>query len=249
MINKNLNFEELHKQYSLKRRIYIKNVLEESYAHSLLEKLQDLQNNNLWYKADYGTPVRGGSEDVSNKMKRLESEFAYSYEKYPLHNQGHASITSHDSARPIPNNVSIQELATIERELKYKSVLGEFVSYFNSGDGKRILEGITNHSFSDNGLTCYASRYSANDFNNVHTDGMPTRLVTMVLYLSKNWVANWGGITCVLDDDAEDILEAFSPKFNSAIIFDVPLFHMVTPISRNCKEHRYTLTNWYHKYE
>jgi Rps23 Pro-64 3,4-dihydroxylase Tpa1-like proline 4-hydroxylase len=249
MINKKLNISDLSNEYAIHRRLYVKDLLEEAVAEKLLYQLQELEKQSLWYKADYAEKPKGTPNNLDPYMKELESQFAYSYQKYPLHNQGHASVTAHDSSRAIPANIGQDELSLIERKVKYQSLLGEFVSYFNSGEGKSIIEQLTSHEFSDNGLTCYASRYTANDFNNIHTDYMPTRKVTMVLYLSKQWIANWGGITCILDDKAEDILEAYSPKFNSAIFFDVPLFHMVTPISTNCKQWRYTLTNWFHNYQ
>ena len=249
MINQNINIEELSQQYARHRSLYIKNILDEKIAENLLFQLEELEKHGLWYDANYIEKPGNSTDDEDAHLKDLRSQFSYSYQKYPLHNQGHASITAHDSSRLELPGVSREELAMIERRIKYQSILGEYVSYFNSGDGKKIVERLTSHDFSENGLTCYAARSSANDFNNIHTDYMPTRRVTMVLYLSRRWVANWGGITCILDDRAEDILEAYSPKFNSALFFDVPLFHMVTPISSKCQSWRYTLTNWFHNYQ
>lgn len=245
MINKKLDIKKLASLYQENGNfIYIENIFEENVAQELHEHLLVLDENKLWYDVNF----INNESLKSEQFEQLQKEFAYSYSKYPLYNQSHKSITSHDSQRII-THLAEDKLSQLEREIKYRSALGNFTSYFNSGEGKHIIEVLTNHQFSEDGLTSYAARSSANDFNNVHTDYMPTRLVTMVAYLSPNWSINSGGITCILDDDCENILKAYSPKFNTAIIFDVPMFHLVTPISPQCKDYRYTLTNWFHNFD
>ncbi len=246
MINPSLNLDKLKKEYAEKGRIYLENFLIPDIAEALLVEIQKIDAFNLWFQAHFGNPRFISS--AATQEDRLHQSFAYSYSKFPLYNQSEKEILSYDCRRYMAH-LSEAQVKEIEREIRFKGPIGKLVSDFNSGPGKTFVENLTSKTFSEDSLTCFAAKYSSMDFNTVHTDYMPNRQVTYVYYLTKNWMVHWGGNLVILDKNAQKILEAYSPTFNSVVIFDVPLHHAVLPISSYCNQTRYTLSGWFHKYE
>jgi SM-20-related protein len=67
--------------------------------------------------------------------------------------------------------------------------------------------------------------------------------VAFVLGFSRNWKADWGGLTLFYDDGG-NVTGAFVPAFNSLTMFRVPVYHSVTYVTPFAREVRYSITGW-----
>ena len=89
-----------------------------------------------------------------------------------------------------------------------------------------------------------AHKMSAGDFLRPHSDDNRNRRLALVIYLSRDWKQEFGGVLHVLNDAATrtDIL----PEYNSMVAFDVlgAAQHYVSPIKAGV---RLTIGGWYHK--
>lgn len=63
---------------------------------------------------------------------------------------------------------------------------------------------------------------------------------TVIVYLNKEWKANWGGETAIFDDEGE-IVKSVLPKHGRILIFDGQKQHASRPLSRLCNVLRQVL--------
>ena len=64
--------------------------------------------------------------------------------------------------------------------------------------------------------------------------------VSFVYYLSKNWRWDWGGLLVVIDGNSK----VYLPKFNSMVVMDKTIPHVVTQVAPWAKEPRYMLAGF-----
>lgn len=92
------------------------------------------------------------------------------------------------------------------------------------------------------GATLFAYRMTAGDHFRVHVDGNSGPL-GFILYLSKGWKWDWGGILMTLVDG---VMQPTLPRFNSLVLTDhgkkPP--HFVTPVAAYAREPRYMLVGF-----
>lgn len=67
-----------------------------------------------------------------------------------------------------------------------------------------------------------------------------SRSIAMILYLSKSWSKEWGGLLVDLHDGKK---VEYLPEFNSMVAFRVPRWHKVTEVTEPGKK-RYSLFGW-----
>lgn len=92
-----------------------------------------------------------------------------------------------------------------------------------------------------------ATRYEAGHFLNVHDDGGEEgadRLYAYVLNFSRGWRAEWGGLLQFLDDRG-GVEESLVPHFNSLSIFAVPRLHIVSQVASFAAAPRLAVTGWF----
>lgn len=102
-------------------------------------------------------------------------------------------------------------------------------------DAVAAIDAELNHrGFTDGVLACMAVKFDAGDFLREHVDPG----VGIVLYLSKDWVWDWGGL--LLSRVGEGYI-ATRPVFNQLVIIENKASHFVTPVTTYAKEPRYVL--------
>jgi SM-20-related protein len=69
------------------------------------------------------------------------------------------------------------------------------------------------------------------------------RRVAYVLYLTRDWRADWGGQLQFLDA-RDNVEEVWMPRFNSLGLFLVPTPHVVTYVAPFATQPRYAITGW-----
>jgi Rps23 Pro-64 3,4-dihydroxylase Tpa1-like proline 4-hydroxylase len=83
------------------------------------------------------------------------------------------------------------------------------------------------------------------DFLRPHSDDNRNRRLALVIYLSRNWLPDYGGQLHVVHEDGN--FTEVEPEFNSMIAFDVlsAPAHLVLPIRGD--QPRLSIGGWYHK--
>ena len=109
-----------------------------------------------------------------------------------------------------------------------------------------MLEFIRNFNAECTGLGEYfASCYEAGDFLGPHHDRENGK-IGFTLNLSTEWRPQFGGILCFLSPDWKAVSRAYSPQFNTLVIFKIPkdedMPHFVTPVV--CGR-RIALSGWF----
>jgi hypothetical protein len=86
------------------------------------------------------------------------------------------------------------------------------------------------------------------DFLKSHSDDNRNRSLALVIYLSTDWRADFGGALDVVDGQGQRI--RIEPEYNSLVVFDVAAgtTHSVEQISFTANSfRRLTIGGWYHK--
>ena len=96
-----------------------------------------------------------------------------------------------------------------------------------------------------------AARYQTNHHIDPHDDRAYTQVkmeggavikcsrdVAMIYYLTKDWKDSYGGLLVDIEGS-----QTYIPEYNSAIIFQVPRFHQVTPVATHLP--RFSLFGWW----
>ena len=91
-------------------------------------------------------------------------------------------------------------------------------------------------------------RYRAGHFLRAHNDlaNDENRAFAYVINLSHGWQADWGGLLQFLDGN-QDVVETFTPHWNSLSLFRVPQRHQVSLLAPWAKENRYSITGWFRR--
>jgi hypothetical protein len=249
MINRNIDIEKLTAEYKEKRRVQIIDFLEPEVAEHIYNGFQDLTARNLWFQINYGDP-----KFYDKKLKgdeALYAHFTYKFEKYPLVNFKLSSLLNYDGRRKDFDSRR-QDAAKIqlledhpENELSEFHPLRKISALFNSRQSHDFITMMTGHKVSYDSIICFASRFSAGDYQGAHSDGGHPRKVAFILNMTKDWLPHWGGNLVMMDENYEKVIEDFMPRFNSIVFFDVPIAHAVLPVSLYCQSDRYALTGWY----
>jgi len=245
MLNPGLNFETLKEKYLEKRYIQIKDFLREDVAELVHEGLKDVGERNLWYSVRMGNPRYFDRKRV--KGNYMPDNFNFSYERFPLKNITIDDLKK-DSFRYEQDNLKKLRLNP-EMELPVEHPLRKLGDLLDSKEMHDLISFITKNPLSYYSVTLFASRFMPCDYISLHSDssydGTSTRRVAFVLNMTKNWLVHWGGNLVVLDDSFENIIDDYMPRFNSLILFDVPLPHAVLPVSVYAQSERFAITGWY----
>jgi Rps23 Pro-64 3,4-dihydroxylase Tpa1-like proline 4-hydroxylase len=89
-----------------------------------------------------------------------------------------------------------------------------------------------------------ATRYRTGDFLSRHHDGPNAdRKIALVLGLSRDWRADWGGN--LLFHKADQRLEGIAPGWNRLDLFAVPQDHSVTRVNEAAQRPRLAVSGWF----
>ena len=97
-------------------------------------------------------------------------------------------------------------------------------------------------------VSAIAARYRSGHFLNVHTDNASDedRAFAYVINLGKDWQVDWGGLLQFVDGGNE-IVETFTPHWNSLSLFRVPQPHQVSLVTPWAKQDRLSITGWFRR--
>jgi SM-20-related protein len=95
-------------------------------------------------------------------------------------------------------------------------------------------------------VSAQATRYRPGHFLRRHNDfnDVEQRLYAYVMNLSREWEADWGGQLQFLEEDGS-VSETFLPRWNSLSLFQVPAYHLVTPVAPWAGQDRLSITGWF----
>jgi Rps23 Pro-64 3,4-dihydroxylase Tpa1-like proline 4-hydroxylase len=97
-------------------------------------------------------------------------------------------------------------------------------------------------------VSAIAARYRPGHFLNVHTDNASDvdRAFAYVINLGKDWQVDWGGLLQFVGARNE-IVDTFTPHWNSLSLFRVPQPHQVSLVTPWAKQDRLSITGWFRR--
>ncbi|KAF1724218.1 2OG-Fe(II) oxygenase [Pseudoxanthomonas japonensis] len=121
------------------------------------------------------------------------------------------------------------------------------VDFLNSPDFIAFTHTLTG----DTGIrmvSAMAVRYRPGHFLRLHDDKSheEERAFAYVINLARNWEADWGGLLQFVDS-RQNVVETFTPHWNSLSLFRVPQGHQVSQVAPWAGDHRYSITGWFRR--
>jgi Rps23 Pro-64 3,4-dihydroxylase Tpa1-like proline 4-hydroxylase len=225
-----LDAEALAARFRKTGRVQIPDFLSPDSARRLLQELQEsaawrLTANREHQVIDFRAEVLaafGSAEwEKLNKAVTLGGRYGFQFLYETIRLGG-------DEATGVPRLAAFQQFMSSPR----------IVGLLNR------LTGAEDIVFAD----AHASRYSAGHFLSSHDDNSPDmgRRAAYVLNLSEDWRVDWGGLL-LFQDEHGDIVQGFTPSFNSLSIFAVPQQHSVTWVTPLAATPRYAVTGWFRR--
>ena len=109
----------------------------------------------------------------------------------------------------------------------------------------RAISGIPELVKCDAQATCYLPGH----FLTRHDDGgtgSEGRRVGYVLNLARRWQPDWGGqLQFLAPPDGAEVVDCWTPRFNSLALFRVPVLHAVSCVAPFAAEPRFAVTGWF----
>lgn len=108
---------------------------------------------------------------------------------------------------------------------------------------KAVWDAVNKEFFGSQALLirAYSNRHTFGTEGYIHTDTKRMEDHTCVIYMNKDWEADWGGETSFYTDDKSEILKSVLPKFGRTAVFPGTMPHRAGPVSRVCPKVRTTL--------
>jgi Rps23 Pro-64 3,4-dihydroxylase Tpa1-like proline 4-hydroxylase len=226
IINEIQNIEELQSHFNLKQKLKIDNFLDSVFAEKIYQHIYLDKNWSLATGID--------------KMK-YEKKITLQYEKAnALQIKNVNSAFGNDNFTYIFNRSMNNNINISYYEFTLRKIL-------NSKDFIDKLNEITNLNLTKL-TTLFLSKYKSGNFLSPHSDKGNGKLA-FVIYLTKFWKPQYGGILHFMSNDRKEIIESYVPTFNSFIIFKVPehvgIPHFISHVSPNVKYPRFAITGWF----
>jgi len=230
MLNKTLAIDALRGDFAASGRVRVPEILVSDFA---AQAANLLQTGIPWQVA-----FRRGGEAVS----MTETEFAA---LGPDQQQQLLGAILQQASTDFQYLYSYYKLADAYQDFKDDSLfvfrLIEFMASEHFLGFAQQVSGIEDIK----GINIQATRYVGGQFLNRHDDAEdPKRLVAFVLGLTREWSPGWGGVLQITDENG-DIVESYVPRFNSMVMFKVPLMHCVSYVAPFAQVPRYSLTGWF----
>lgn len=94
---------------------------------------------------------------------------------------------------------------------------------------------LSNHKL----IRCYANSYTYGTEGYPHKDSVRVDDVTTILYITKNWLRQWGGETVAYNGN--DITASSLPQFNRGLMLSSNIWHCARGVTRICNALRTVL--------
>jgi len=217
--------QSLIEEYTQKKRIKITPLMEDGYV-DLLYKFGITQKR--WMFASGIQHMKYEKEEIPqnekinrNQMKQVQTAFQKNQFSYAFY-------------RCMNNN----KPSFLEFQLRQFMNSQDLMEYLNQITGLQLTK-LT---------TLFMSKYVSGNFLSPHSDKGNGRLA-FVIGLTKGWKPWFGGNLHFLDDKREEIVETYSPDFNSMILFEIPegkgIPHFVSHVHPSVPIPRLAITGWF----
>lgn len=222
---------ELSTEFRDKGRLQIRDVFEDQTAETLHRCLDEQVPWDFAFR-----------EDGNNVKIRNEELRAYTPEQH--RDLGERVVRNAVGQYQFAYNTFMMVGAYIEGRAPHL-VLHRVLEYFNSAEYLGFMRSVTGMDEIMK-TDAQATRYMRGQFLRMHDDKIDEegRLVAYVLNLTKNWVADWGGLLHFQDDEG-NVTDIFMPHFNSLSMFKVPARHFVSCVAPYAEQPRYAITGWF----
>ena len=212
--------------YKLNKKIVINNFLSNKFADFLYKQINQLPQQSWFNCVGFGNVKVEKRWKPENKKKHLmANELA---KKSFCNNNFSYNFKRNMGMRP-------KEISKSENILR---------NLFSSEELYSIIEQITGDrpmKYSQ----LFLSQYRKGCFLAPHSD-INRGKWAFVLNMTKDWKPQYGGVLHFLDDNRENIIDSYVPKFNSLVIFKVPkegIPHFVSHVVHENKK-RFAITGW-----
>jgi Rps23 Pro-64 3,4-dihydroxylase Tpa1-like proline 4-hydroxylase len=124
-------------------------------------------------------------------------------------------------------------------------IIQQCVQWLNSTETLNTIKQITGEN-DIVAASAQATRYYPGHFLTLHNDLHETeqRRVAYVLNLTPDWHPDWGGLLQFYKQDGTP-RDAWTPLFNSLVLFDVNHVHAVTYVAPCAFKPRLSITGWF----
>ena len=225
MFNKDLDIDQLAKDFAVDNRLRIKNVFDPAFAEATAGLLET--------GTSYATILTIGGQGrvlAPSEIAALNPD---------QQQELHTSILR-DAAAGVGyfyNGHQIPE----SRNQKLRDFLS-FVNAPQSIEFIRKLTGSDEITHADG----QATQYHAGHFLTRHSDNIQgeSRRFAYVFGFTRNWHPDWGGLLQFYEPDGTP-RDAWLPAFNTLSIFDVRHIHSVTYVTPFASGMRHSITGWF----
>jgi Rps23 Pro-64 3,4-dihydroxylase Tpa1-like proline 4-hydroxylase len=220
------NILNLKEAYNIKKRVIIKDFLNNQFSESLFKHVFFEKNWILATGIDKNKYEKADNQQNSKinqlQIKNVQSAFGNDQFSYNFYRSMNGS----------------SKMSYFEFTIRNLLSSNDFLNYLNNITGLNLTK-LT---------TLFLSKYKAGSFLSPHSDKGNGRLA-FVLNLSKIWKPQYGGVLHFMNDERTEIIDSYVPLFNSFMIFEVPfekgIPHFVSHVSSNVKFNRYAITGWF----
>lgn len=230
MLNPSLEPDSLRQDFSQNGRVRVMDILTPEYAEQAARWLET--------RIPWQVVFRRGKESAT--MTQQEFQQLTDQQRSELL----ANIINQAGER-FQYLYGYYNLADAYKELQDPSAflfkLTEFIASEYFRDFVRTVSGVQEIS----GINAQATRYVSGQFLTRHDDAEdPVRKVAYVLGLTRAWRPEWGGILQVLDETG-NLVDSYVPRFNSLVLFKVPMWHCVSYVAPFAQAPRHSITGWF----
>ena len=229
MLNPELDIDALRSAFAQDQRVRIDDVLDQHFAKEVETCLkQSVPFDYIFHRQglDYVVSEQKMAQLAVPDQKKLQTELS------ELASQGVGFLYA--GFRMDGQNLSAAPLVLkrlfelVNTELLEKIALISDCPNIKDADGQftRLTQG----------------HYLTRHRDNVQAE---RRRLAYVLNFTRTWHPDWGGLLQFYENDGTP-RDAWTPQFNSLVLFDVRHVHSVTYVAPHAAAPRFALTGWYH---
>ena len=240
LINPALDIAALRSEFELDGKVRIGDVLRPDFA----DALHDCLARDVPWELAYYNPDASGTAVVG----RLSAEQRASMTP----EQSHALLEriNNEAQTRFQYLYEAYDVLKARREGRDPGLLlQEFLSFMGSDELFAFIRSLTGDEHF-NRVDCHACRYQRGHFLKEHADTSPfeERRMAYVFYFTRDWHADFGGLTYFLDDQKQ-VTDSFIPDYNSLTLFQVPVAHCVSQVASFAPRSRHSITGWFTRYQ
>lgn len=239
-INPKLNIAALANEFRQNGKIRISNVLTDEFADQVFACLE---NDVPWRVMYYNHEGKG--PEVVGRIYPQQWEVMSEEQKQTLIDR--VREEARDNFHYLYNGYDV--LDARRKGQDQQLFLQNFLDFTGSDEYFNFIRQVSGDQ-AFNRVDCHAARYLPGHFLKEHVDSSPfeNRHMAYVFNFTRNWDADFGGLTHFLDD-RHLVTDTFIPDFNSLTLFKVPVPHSVSAVTAFAPNPRYSITGWFTRYD